>query len=587
MKHKIAILTLGLFLTSGLFASAENSLVQMDIRKSGDNTVDMTFFTSGNYNDNISVLPKSDNKYVILLPKAASAGYSKPNLNGVKDLISGIDIKNVEDGGYTKITIITTKPLNITTSAKKSVPVTPEQREYETLIAQANAIKKDSLSKIPPAPVTQKTAITVNKAGPQKPAPKQTKPQPPKKESPKKSDIKLTEVTPKPKTTSVKPTEKIENIVPAALPDASTALPDVSQSPAAPVKEPSKLPKTLAFILIPILAFISAAKMIKNSVQNSNQLTNDFVRRTRPAKPEPAAVGKYSDIINNDDLNWQEKYKQHLEETVQPEKNYAFIKTSKKPAVQKPKPQQKRKKVLPAAEPVITEVPEIIEHKKVHSEEDSIKTSLKKATAKPKMKIKGFDNPLSDSDRDRVKHNSRFKKYDVPERETVDLSRSMLYTNPRTPEDANLKMGGYPMKKYIISSIEEFFATPDANKRRIKDSMASGLNRTQKAAPVPSFNKSSNPIKSSFNDNYLDNLVIKSGFHIDKNRGFFMVQHGETSAVIGKINDEIFMLKKFDKRVDTPIQVRKDKNNVYMVKADNFKSLVEVTDNKIGVLIEL
>lgn len=549
---------------SALAAGAENNLVQMDIRKTGDSSVDMTFLTSENYNDNISVLPKSDNKYVILIPKATSAGYSRPNLNGVKDLISSVDVKNVEDGGYTKITIITTKPLNIKTSAQKSAPITPEQREYESLIAQANTIKKDALSKIPPTPVPQKTAITVNKTEPAKPTP-QAKPQPPKKETVKKPDIKLTAVTPKPapktEPAPVKPAEKVENIVPKALP----ALPDDSPAP----KNHSNMPKTLAFILIPILALISAAKMLKNSVQNSNQLKNDFVRRTRP----PEKTVAYNNITDNEELNWQEKYKQFLAQTGQPEKAYAFI----KPAAQNP--QQKRKKTLPALEPVITETPEIVEYK-VYSEEDLIRTGFKKI-----KKLKAFADPLSVSERERVKHNSRFKKYDIPERETVDLSQSILYTNPRIMQEANLKRG-YPMKDYIMSSVEEFFSMPD-NRHRIKDSMASGLNRTQKAAPVPSFNNSSNPIKSASNDGYLDNLVVKSGFHIDKDRGFFMVQHEDASAVIGKINDEIFVLKKFDKRVDTPIQVRKDKNNVYMVKADNFKSLVEVTGDKMGVLIEL
>ena len=45
--------------------------------------------------------------------------------------------------------------------------------------------------------------------------------------------------------------------------------------------------------------------------------------------------------------------------------------------------------------------------------------------------------------------------------------------------------------------------------------------------------------------------------------------------------------KKFDKNVTNPIQVRHDNANVYMVKAGDFKSLVEVDKDKMGVLIEL
>ena len=52
-------------------------------------------------------------------------------------------------------------------------------------------------------------------------------------------------------------------------------------------------------------------------------------------------------------------------------------------------------------------------------------------------------------------------------------------------------------------------------------------------------------------------------------------------------NDEIFVLKKFSGNVTDPIQVRHDNANVYMVKSGKFKSLVEVKDDKMGVLIEL
>ena len=38
---------------------------------------------------------------------------------------------------------------------------------------------------------------------------------------------------------------------------------------------------------------------------------------------------------------------------------------------------------------------------------------------------------------------------------------------------------------------------------------------------------------------------------------------------------------------EKPVQVRHDNANVYMVKAGGFKSLVEVNEDKMGVLIEL
>ena len=66
-----------------------------------------------------------------------------------------------------------------------------------------------------------------------------------------------------------------------------------------------------------------------------------------------------------------------------------------------------------------------------------------------------------------------------------------------------------------------------------------------------------------------------------------MVNLDGKSALIGKVNDEITVLKKYDKVIDKPLQVRHDNANVYMVKSEGFKSLVEVNDDKMGVLIEL
>ena len=157
------LLALAVAPVSETFANAENNnLVQLDLKRSSNNSVDVTLFTSNNYNDNVFVRKKSDNKYVILIPKVQSSGFSTSNLNGVRDLVSDVNVKTVNDtnGGYTKVTLITTKPLDIKTSTQKSSPVTEEQKEYKTLIAQANAVKNNIGKQ---ETVKPKTEITVNK----------------------------------------------------------------------------------------------------------------------------------------------------------------------------------------------------------------------------------------------------------------------------------------------------------------------------------------------------------------------------------------------------------------------------------------
>lgn len=112
--------------------------------------------------------------------------------------------------------------------------------------------------------------------------------------------------------------------------------------------------------------------------------------------------------------------------------------------------------------------------------------------------------------------------------------------------------------------------------------------KIQKSAPA--VNNASNPIaktKAETKESYLNGLIVKSGYNIDKNRGFYIVNLDGETALIGRIQEEIFVLKKFQGNIEKPIQVRQDNPNVYMVKADGFRSLVEVSEDKMGVLIEL
>ena len=85
----------------------------------------------------------------------------------------------------------------------------------------------------------------------------------------------------------------------------------------------------------------------------------------------------------------------------------------------------------------------------------------------------------------------------------------------------------------------------------------------------------------------MDSLIVKSGYNIDEERGFYVVNVDGTSALVGRVKDEVFVLKKFDNNVEKPLQVRRDQPNVFMVKADGYRSLVKIDEEKMGVLVEM
>ena len=575
----IAIL-LGL-MTPMAFAET-NSLVQLDLKRTSNDAVNVTLFTTNTYNDNVMVRKKSDNKYVILIPKVQSSGFSASNLNGVRDLVSNVDVKTVNDtsGGYTKVTLITTKPLEIKTSARLSAPVSAEQRETQTLIAQANAIKNNiSKQDVPPKLREQKTEVTVNKA----PAEKPVKKAEPKKQEVKKPEIKLVEIDPekiqrqerKLHLEEMKQEVRLEQNIPEELPELPetvvneeqpTVVQDIQEMP----QKPSAKHKTkkAALGLLSLLGLFALGKLFKGTVKTYAP-REAFIDSVVPSEPE---IDKVSDIVDNSELSWKEKYQMYLDKSATPvsrgenKGNYMFIKT--------PNIEKKREKL----ERLVTEpVFDIVEPEIVESEDEVISKTIK---------LKAFGNrskSLKMTSRDK----SRFKKYEVEiplhEQKNIELGESMLHSNPRSFADANLKITDvdkkrikYEPKEYIMSSVDEYFSILDKEQQKI-------------SAPVAKVS-ASNPIAKHRNENkssYLKGLIVKSGFNIDDSKGFYLVNQDGQNALIGKVNDEVFVLKKFDKNVTSPIQVRHDKDNVYMVKAGEFKSLVEVNDSKMGVLIEL
>lgn len=627
----IAII-LGLSFVPVTFANSANNLVQLDLKRASNDAVNVTLFTTNNYNDNVMVRKKSDNKYVILIPKVQSSGFSASNLSGVRDLVSNVDVKTVNDtsGGYTKVTLITTKPLDIKTSSRKSAPVTQEQKDYQTLIAQANAVKNNvTKHDAPPKLREQKTEITVNKA----PADKKIKQAEPKKVETQKPNIRLEEVdTEKLQRQTRKEhlaelvqevkDEKIAQNVPDVVPEVTESatvdadnVQDISKihqeqkvSIISKIKnKASKMPKKVKYAMFGILGLFVLSKILKRSANSYSPQTQAYGANSAQADTN-IDYDRVNNIIDNSELSWRDKYKMYLDKSAIPvsrgenKGNYTFIKTpniqqnKKQVGQDKKRRQEKVERLERLVTPVNHETFNDIEPEIVESEDEVISKAIK---------LKAFEKrakSLKMTSRDK----SRFRKYEVEiplhEQKNIELGDSMLHTNPRSLEGANLKITDvdknrikYEPKEYVMSSVDEYFSILDKEQEQAKQAQQAQqplqplpqpkIETTPMAKPV-----ASNPIarqKSESKSSYLKGLIVKSGFNIDDNKGFYLVSQDGQNALVGKVKDEVFVLKKFDKNVTTPIQVRHDNANVYMVKAGEFKSLVEVNDDKMGVLIEL
>lgn len=519
-KYITTALVLG-FLAPHVMAT--NNLVQLDLKRVSDDSVNLTLVTTESYVDNVMVRKKSDNKYVILVPKVHSSGYKNSNLASVHDLVRGVDVKTVEDtsGGYTKITLITTRPLEIKTHTAKRLPASPEMQEYDTLMAQANMIKNNISRKIE-NPKPQKTEVTTDKA----PASAQKVSQISQstttaKQKPK---IQLTEITPeKIEKTLMQKTREVSDSIETIIPESSPA---VEEPVSSEIKDISEMPAPQASTTKKSVSI--KALMLKIAKTAKKALPSGKVLIGLVLLAGIVSLLRRKDKVvqtSENKLSWQELYNHYLGKTATPLENYAFVKANNI--------QAKREQL----ERMVTAENEEMQQQKSFVDEEAIQKTIK---------FTAFDNPIVSlrmSDR-----NNRFKKYskETPAmvQENVELGESALHSNPRSLKDANLKISDVN-SDYIMSSMEEYFADE------------------------------------------IEGLTVKSTFDIDQNRSFYLVNREGHNSLVGKVNDEIFVLKNLPTDKADSLQVRKDEENVYMVKAGDYKSLVEVDDEKMGVLIEL
>ena len=170
MDRKIRNIAICLLLCATAFISEVNAngLNKVDIKRSSSSasTLNVTIFTDNPYDENVAVTKKSDNKYVILMPNVSGSSESSIDYSSIQDIVSDVNLKSVEDGSnkYTKVTLTTSKPVTITTSTRKSAPLTEEQKAYKNLIAQSRGYTAADPIKQAQAQVAQKPATPPVKA---------------------------------------------------------------------------------------------------------------------------------------------------------------------------------------------------------------------------------------------------------------------------------------------------------------------------------------------------------------------------------------------------------------------------------------
>lgn len=716
-------------------ADNSNSLTQVDLkRSSAGDTIDVTFYTTGD-NSNTVVTRKGNNRYVVLLPNVSSSSSVAPAIAGVKDLISDVDVKHVDDGigGYTKVTFETTKPINIKTYTKKAAPLTQAQKDTKNIIARQNSASPTVTTTQKEQTTSEKTVANTTKSTEQKTATKpavsnttqNTPTTPVKAATPKLIPIEV----PKPKTAAKPKENKVASITtqpkvePKVQPKVEQKIQTNTQQK--PTEQQKSQPN--AFVdssYVPKMKFDENGKrlmdleprvshssnnapsdiIIPDSVGDNVALAEDSASIQDTSIADDGTSNKkhfpiwillaggsiislgiiylifdamrnasekdatrlesffslsaknqakrrrreYYDIVNNDNLNWQEKYKLYTEK----EKQYAPKKQNSDMSYVTDLGASKKAIIMPNKEvdetPKPTPRPKVVDklaqtiqrpeksHNDIIREKLQAKISqmehafaqtptLKEPVDVPTgvqsedstilhsfsdIKLKSFSKPvtLSETNRSLIEDDREISQNKpLKEGRFVKLKNSPLNVSRRQSASSEVNAsdmenkylsnnGEMKMSKenenYLVSSLDEYLSILDAEtpKTTTPVSVVDSLSSIKPVTDTASRGVS-NPISRSNagkSEPYMGGgLIVKSGYNIDSGKGIYLVNMDGVSAIVGRIQGTTFILKKFDRVIDKPLQVRQEDDNVYIVRAGKYKCLVNVSEDRMGTLIEI
>lgn len=757
-------------------ASNSSSLLQMDVKKSSiADSVDVTFYTTGDSTNSV-VTRKANNHYVVLLPNTSGSSSIVPSLGGVKDLISDIQVKNVDDGigGYTKITFETTKPVNIRTYMRKTAPLSQAQKDYKNLIAQNNKpvsqaqpeVKKVDISK---ATTHAKSVTTQSKQVSTQPKVAQNNNNTQKTNTPslslvsipkivpismpkvKEEPVKVASVnksntTPKVKVETQKQVQQqhvslpMDNYVPKMKfdengkrqidlePRVTHKIVEEKQAPKVKMDPTFDIPQEEAaqtnlqeqaevidntvnaenttsskqgfpmwiFIAGGIGVILLAAFLVFDAVSHASEKDADRLKSFFNISSKNQARRRrreFQDIIDDDNLNWQEKYKKYTEkeQKIHPveksnDMSYVTDMSATRKAILNPEnsansafdtnrhnlknhelnnnlnqysnsvqnnynssenglngasnlsfrqvtdsikniPNAKEEELkeqmrakISQLEHSLSQTPSIEPPEEVSNEVRSEDSAIMGKFSEIKLKSFAKKPTLKESHRSLLEDDkklSRNKSY--KEGRFVKLKNSPLSVNRRKSTNSELEVvdlmdasnrylinnnGEMKMDKqnenYLLSSLDEYLSILDSEDQsraatmqksavadtlaQVKPSMA--MSRSGITNPI---SRATNPMSKTKSEptHYMNGLIVKSGYNIDAEKGFYVVNLDGVSALVGRVKDNIFILKKFDYVVDKPLQVRLDYGSVYIVKVGGFKCLVDVSKEKMGTLIEI
>lgn len=510
--------------------SFQNNLVKADFYKNVSGGIKITLYTNKQYKDAIVANKKGENQYVILMPETSHSTDVKPYISSVSDLIKKVDVKTQQYDtnlkGYTKITIITSKPINIVPEVKTlNIP----KNEKKTLFARSQSKQIQTINKYQTTkPKVQKTNLASPILDTQKNTKKiTTSPVIMAYKQPSKKVAK--EINPE--KTNVSPS--IEKAVKPLVQNPTQSGIDNGPKKVEQPKQPEQL-QTVA----------------KNELQTENP-TQSLEKLTQKIK-NGERFKKYKAILGSNfviamascigtillvilfllsNMNKRSKPRKHFETTIE-------------------RSHRKRADSEANAEEILDDIflgedndENYSLHENIEESEDFITTNMEQEYAESEFIDEQELINIEDIPQDNIIQGEESSDYQVDEvfgeednyNEEVSTEASLIEQEEITNED-------YDPEQLIEEDEEE-------------------------------------------------HEIIKSEYEIDEQKGFYLIDFEDNTTLVGHINDEIFILKRFEQKINAKLQVRlnesKGSSSQYIAKVGGFKGIIEVLPQHMSLLIEL
>ncbi len=611
----------------------QNNLNNVDVKKTGDNNLNVTIYTDTPYKEPLKVIQKSPNQYVLLLPETSTstsaANVAKSIKSQAGDVVQDVELQHYPypnsnaNNGYTKVTITTNQPVGIAACAQtqtQAPSVRPTMRppaieRYNPSATATETPKTVKKAAAAPAATLPKQAVKQEAAPKKRYDNKYTQKQPVKKAAVAPQPIKQPEpvkqaVPPKPEApaptenTAVAPSNAIEETAKTGTNSGVAAeLQAETQTPPLPTIEYEKVvdnnmkgswrEQNENVLLVVLLALLTPMVIVMLRIKTSTKKDKNVISRPpvprkirkRIANPSPKQAAMLN-IMDNSNISWQERYtmmKKHeldeLEQNLkkeltdedirminrrhQPKKDLYRENYSKFRAQSKMKPNAPERRVEPTA-PVV-------------SEEDILNDLIQTDMMQERINA-------------RSSHNAQQVYFD----EVMQGRDESSYRDALRKANEKLPLVEIPESQInrltgIRGNISEVLPIGDT----ISVQKAVAVKQTTgiiQPVAAPQVEICAQPAYVEVQEVSTEPRLI-SKVEIAPDKGFYLTKYENQVALIGYIRNNVCVLKKFGYRAVNSLQVRLNERgmdkDVYIVKVDGYKALVDVSEYEISLQIEL